>query len=152
MQCQTITTTTGAPYPAALLNATGLPTTTYKIGTKTLAAPAVAPTTVNSLSCPVVPGASTQALLPSQLTQFLAPIDLSVSGEDHALYAQDQWRIQRLTLNLGLRFDWFQGKDPAQTEPAQPQFGLPARSFAAQNSAADWKDINPRLSAAYDLF
>ena len=152
MQCQAITDTNGLPYPKNLLSAAGLPTTTYKIGAKTLTAPAIAPTTVNSLSCPVVPGVSTQALLPSQVTQFLAPYDLSVSGEDHALYAQDQWRIKRLTLNLGLRFDWFQGKDPAQTEPAQPQFGLPARSFAAQNSAADWKDINPRLGAAYDLF
>src|SRR5438309_11680011 len=46
MQCQTITTTTG-PYPSSLLNAAGLPTTTYKIGNKTLAAPAIAPTSVN---------------------------------------------------------------------------------------------------------
>jgi len=152
MQCQTITTTTNLPYPATSLNAAGLPTTTYKIGNKTLGAPAIAPTTVNGLSCPVVPGVSTQALLPSQIVQFLAPHDLSLSGEDHALFAQDQWRIKRLTLNLGLRFDWFQGKDPAQTEPAQPQFGLAAKSFAGQNSAADWKDINPRLGAAYDLF
>ena len=159
MQCQAITLASpmaglppGAPYPASLLNAAGLPTTDYKIGNKVLKAPTVAPTTVNSLSCPVVPGVSTQALLPSQVVQFLAPYDLSVSGEDHALFAQDQWRIKRLTVNLGLRFDWFQGRDPAQTEPAQPQFGLAAKSFAAQNSAADWKDINPRLGAAYDLF
>src|SRR5438309_4289243 len=68
MQCQTITTTTGAPYPASSLNAAGLPTTTYKIGTSILAAPAIAPTTVNSLSCPI--GGSTQALLPSQIIQF----------------------------------------------------------------------------------
>ena len=152
MQCQTITDLSGKPYSSTSLNAAGLPTTTYKIGTKTLAAPAIAPTTVNGLSCPVIPRVSTQALLPSQIIQFLAPIDLSISGEDHALFAQDQWRIKRLTLNLGLRFDWFQGKDPAQTEPAQPQFGLPARSFASVNSAADWKDINPRIGAAYDLF
>jgi carboxypeptidase family protein len=152
MQCQAITTTTGAPYPTNLLSAAGLPTTTYKIGTRTLAAPAIAPATVNSLSCPVVPGVSTQALLPSQITQFLAPINFALNTADHALYAQDQWRLKRLTLNLGLRFDWFQGTDPAQTLQAQPQFGLPAKSFAAVNSAADWKDINPRLGAAYDLF
>src|SRR5437588_2189636 len=156
MQCQTITTTTGSPYPAALLNRAGLPSTPYKLGGKNAPAgilkpPQISPTTVNGLSCPPVAGA-TQALLPSQIVQFLAPHDLSVSGEDHALFAQDQWRIKRLTLNLGLRFDWFQGRDPAQTEPAQPQFALAARSFAAQNSAADWKDFNPRLGAAYDLF
>src|SRR2546427_11214409 len=151
MQCQTITTTTGAPYPASSLNAAGLPTTTYKIGNKTLAVPTIALTTVNSLACPPVGGA-TQALLPSQIIQFLAPVNFALNTADHALFAQDQWRLKRLTLNLGLRFDWFQGKDPAQTLQAQPQFGLPAKSFAAQNSAADWKDINPRLGAAYDLF
>src|SRR5436853_2522034 len=151
MQCQTITTTTG-PYPSSLLNAAGLPTTTYKIGNKTLAAPAIAPTSVNSLSCPVVPGVSTQALLPSQLVQFLSPYSYVLHGENHAVFAQDQWRIKRLTLNLGLRFDWFQGSDPAQTQPAQPQFGLAARSFPAKNSAVNWKDFNPRLGAAYDLF
>ena len=152
MQCQAIKTVAGAPYPANLLNAAGLPTTSYKIGTKTLAAPAIAPTTVNSLSCPIVPGVSTQALLPSQITQFYAPVDYALRTADHALFAQDQWRIKRLTLNLGLRFDWFQGKDPAQTEPAQPQYGLAAKSFDAVHSAADWKDLNPRLGAAYDLF
>ena len=159
MQCQAITLASpmaglpaDAPYPASLLNAAGLPTTTYKIAKKTLAAPAIAPTTVNSLSCPVVPGVSTQALLPSQLVQFLSPYSYVLHGENHAVFAQDQWRIKRLTLNLGLRFDWFQGSDPAQTQPAQPQFGLAARSFPAKNSAVNWKDFNPRLGAAYDLF
>jgi carboxypeptidase family protein len=157
MSCQTITTTAGAPYPASLLSAAGLPTTPYKLGGRNapagqLAAPTIAPTTLNSLSCPVVPGVSTQALLPSQIVQFLAPVDFALNEADHALFAQDQWRIKRLTLNLGLRFDWFQGKDPAQTEPAQPQYGLAAKSFDAVHSAADWKDLNPRVGVAYDLF
>ena len=164
MQCQAIDT------PAGSISASnGLPLVAYHTINATSGAPSavafaspigagtgqIAAATVNSLPCPTVAIKNVtyqQALLPSQVTQFLAPIDLSVSGEDHALYAQDQWRIKRLTLNLGLRFDWFQGKDPAQTQPAQPQYGLPARSFAAENSAADWKDINPRLGAAYDLF
>jgi hypothetical protein len=130
-------------------------TTTGTPSVATFATPQIAPATVNSLLCPTVNIKNVtyqQALLPSQIVQFLAPYDLSLSGEDHALFAQDQWRIKRLTLNIGLRFDWFHGSDPAQTEPAQPQFGLPARSFAAVHSAADWKDINPRLGAAYDLF
>jgi len=74
-----------------------------------------------------------------------------MSGETHSIFAQDQWRIKRVTLNLGVRFDWFQGSDPAQTVPAQPQYGLAATSFAAER-AVDWKDLNPRLGAAYDLF
>jgi hypothetical protein len=161
-QCQAIDTPVGSINPS-----NGLPSVSYHTINTTSGSPSVAtfaspigagkiaPATVNSLLCPAVKIKGVtyqQALLPSQVIQFLAPHDLSLSGEDHALFAQDQWRIKRLTLNLGLRFDWFQGKDPAQTEPAQSQFGLAARSFPSQNSAADWKDINPRLGAAYDLF
>jgi hypothetical protein len=154
MQCQKITTTAGLPYPTALLNAAGLPTTAYKIVGKSvvLAAPAISPTTVNSLSCPIVPGVSTQALLPSQVVQFLSPYSYALRWEDHAAFAQDQWRIKRLTLNLGLRFDWFQGGDPAQALAAQQQYGLATKSFAAVNNAVNWKDFSPRLGAAYDLF
>ena len=150
MQCQTITTTAGLPYPSTSLNAAGLPTTSYMIGNKTLAAPQISPATVNSLSCPV--GATTQALLPVQINQNLAPNFNSNKEENHAAFAQDQWRIKRLTLNIGLRFDWFQASDPLQTVPAQPQYGLSAKVFAAQSDVVDWKDLNPRIGAAYDLF
>jgi len=153
MECQTITTTTGALYPTGLLDAAGLPTTAYEISGKTgtLAAPAIASTTVNGLPCTST-ATATQALLPYQLTENLAPYFYSNKEEDHAAFAQDQWRIKRLTLNLGLRFDWFQAGDPEQTVAAQPQYGLPAKSYAAENSVVDWKDLNPRIGAAYDLF
>jgi len=152
MQCQAIGAVGGGPYPAALLNSAGLPTTPYMLGTKPLplaaplAAPQISPGTINSLKCP-----GGQALLPSQLVQFLSPFYSALSGETHSVFAQDQWRIKRVTLNLGVRFDWYQGSDPAQTVPAQPQYGLAAKSFAAER-AVDWKDVNPRLGAAYDLF
>ena len=165
MQCQAIDTPAGSINPA-----NGLPLVPYHTintnnGTPsaTFASPIgagpgqISPTTINSLLCPPITlkvnkVTYQQALLPSQVVQFLAPINFSLNTADHALFAQDQWRIKRLTLNLGVRLDWFQGKDPAQTEQAQPQFGLPAKSFDAVHSAADWKDINPRLGAAYDLF
>jgi len=151
MKCQAITTTAGAPYPASLLNAAGLPTTSYKIGNNILAAPQISPTTVNGLPCPVTP-TSTQALLPNQVTQFLAPFTYLVREENHAMFAQDQWRVHRLTLNLGLRLDWFQGSEQEQSLPAQPQYGLAAKSFPAQSNVANWIDLNPRIGGAYDLF
>jgi hypothetical protein len=151
MKCATITTTSGAVYPTNLLNAAGLPTTPYLIGGKgaALAAPQIS--AVNGLPCASTPSA-TQALLPNQLTQFYAPFSYLVREENHAMFAQDQWRIKHLTLNLGLRLDWFQGSEQAQTVPAQPQYGIPAKSFAAQSKVANWIDLNPRLGAAYDLF
>jgi len=154
MQCQAILTTTGAQYPAANLSKAGLPTTAYEISGKPgiLTAPTIGAAAVNSLGCGAPTNTTTQALLPVTLTENLAPY-FNINGEeDHAIFGQDQWRIKRLTLNLGLRFDWFQASDPQQTVAAQPQFGLPAKVYAAQSDVVDWKDLNPRLGAAYDLF
>jgi hypothetical protein len=69
---------------------------------------------------------------------------------DLGLFAQDQWTVKRLTLNLGLRFDYFNGYVPKQTAPASAF--LPERSYAAVHDIPNWKDVNPRLGASYDLF
>jgi hypothetical protein len=69
---------------------------------------------------------------------------------DLGIYGQDQWRIDRLTLNLGLRFDYYYGWIPAQHVPAT-RF-LPERTFAAVKGVPSYKDLNPRVGAAYDLF
>lgn len=68
------------------------------------------------------------------------------------IFVQDRWTMTRLTLSGGLRFD-FQNES---TSPftAQPHRWLPNRnvSFAAVKNVPNWKDVNPRISAAYDLF
>ncbi len=70
-----------------------------------------------------------------------------------AFYVQDAWTIgQKLTLNLGIRFDGITGTVPAQTSPAGPW--TPVRNFAEiTQSVPDWGgNAAPRLGAAYDLF
>ena len=42
---------------------------------------------------------------------------------NYGLYAQDQWRVGDVTLNLGIRFDYLHAFDPAQTRPAGPFVG-----------------------------
>jgi hypothetical protein len=68
------------------------------------------------------------------------------------LFAQDRWTANRLTVSAGVRLDFLN----ESTEPftAQPHRWLPNRnnSFDAVENVPNWKDINPRLSAAYDLF
>jgi len=68
------------------------------------------------------------------------------------IYAQDRWTVKRLTLAGGLRFD-FQNES---TEPftAGPHRWLPTRNltFGAVENVPNWKDVDPRVSAAYDLF
>ena len=88
---------------------------------------------------------------PTQLTQYVVPTkEWDRISPDLGLYAQDQWTMKRLTLNLGLRFDYLRGYVPAQHLPAGPF--VPARDYAAIDCVPCWRDLSPRLSAAYDLF
>jgi len=64
------------------------------------------------------------------------------------IYAQDQWTMDRLTVNAGLRFDYFRGGYPDHTLP-QTTWG-PGAFFEGQDVAI-WKDLNPRLGLVYDL-
>ncbi len=66
-----------------------------------------------------------------------------------AAFAQDQWTIQQLTMNLGLRLDVLHTGYPAQHLDATAY--LPARDFPA-GDVHSWWDLQPRLSVAYDLF
>src|SRR5438876_3699956 len=58
--------------------------------------------------------------------------------------------MKRLTLNLGLRYDYHNAYVPPQHETAS-RF-LPAFDFAQVDDVPNWKDVSPRLGAAYDLF
>jgi hypothetical protein len=66
------------------------------------------------------------------------------------LYAQDQWTIRRLTLNPGLRFDWYRTSYP--DEHLDPRQFVPVPVDVASAVMLNWKDLNPRFGAAYDLF
>jgi len=89
--------------------------------------------------------------VPVSLTQFASPSaqDMRVKM-NLGLYAQDQWTLKRLTANLGVRFDYINGSVPAQHRPAGRFVG--AFDFAEVENVPNYKDIAPRLGAAYDLF
>ena len=89
--------------------------------------------------------------VPTQITMFTDPIiEIENLKANLGLYVQDKWTRKRLTLNGGLRFDYLNAYVPAQNEPPGP-FVLP-RSFAPVYGYPDWRDLSPRLGAAYDLF
>jgi hypothetical protein len=91
--------------------------------------------------------------VPVSLTQFATPYTIfSRYRWDLGLYAQDQWAIKRLTLNYGIRYDYFNGSVPAQHLDATPNGWVSARDFAEVKDVPNWKDISPRVGAAYDLF
>ena len=90
--------------------------------------------------------------IPNQITQWATPWLRKNRNRDMGIYAQDQWSIQRMTLNYGLRFDYFYGWIPAQHVDATPNGWVPARDFAAVEATPSWKDLSPRGGVSYDLF
>ncbi len=88
--------------------------------------------------------------VPVSLTQFAGPFQSRTRLSGVSLFAQDQWTLKRLTLNLGVRYDQFSGRTLAQDIPAGPY--RPAFSVAEQKGLPDFKDITPRIGVAYDVF
>ncbi len=88
---------------------------------------------------------------PIALTQYLLPLSNAArTSPNLGIYAQDQWSLKRLTVNAGLRFDYFRSYTPEGSDPAG-LFG-PAQTYARVDNVPNWKDLSPRLGAAYDLF
>jgi hypothetical protein len=90
---------------------------------------------------------------PIQLDQWATPyLQKNRIKADLGVFAQDQWTIKRLTLNYGLRLDYFNSYVPPQHVPATPWGWLPERNFEAVSRVPEWIDLNPRMGASYDLF
>ena len=90
-------------------------------------------------------------VVPSQITLNAKPNFIeSWLRPDLGVYAQDSWTRNRLTLNYGVRFDYFRGSVSAQHADAGPY--VAARDFAAVDRVPLWTNINPRSGVSYDLF
>ncbi|PWT82268.1 MAG: hypothetical protein C5B57_08945 [Blastocatellia bacterium] len=85
-----------------------------------------------------------------QRTTEYGPLTGGVQAE-MGLFAQDKWTLGRLTLNPGIRFDYF--RSGYQEFHLGPNLFAPTRDFTFP--ATTWysfKDVSPRLGASYDLF
>jgi hypothetical protein len=88
---------------------------------------------------------------PFSLTQYATPIQYHETLKyNMGVFAQDQWRIKRLTLNYGVRLDFLNAGVDAQDIAAGPF--TPARHFDRIENVPNWKDVDPRVGGAYDLF
>ena len=82
---------------------------------------------------------------------YASPYNVNARAMATSLYAQDQWTINRLTLQGAIRYDnpwsWF----PATTvQPASTFF--PGATFPKTDGVTGYRDFTPRMGAAYDVF
>ncbi len=68
---------------------------------------------------------------------------------DLGLYLQDSWTLKRLTINPGLRFEYF--NSAIQARAVEAGRFVPARSFSEVPDVPNWKNLAPRFSMVYDL-
>jgi hypothetical protein len=71
-------------------------------------------------------------------------------NKDLGIYIQDSWRLNRLTANVGLRWETLNSSVMAGESPAG-RFA-PARTFPEIKDVPNWNDFAPRLGLVYDLF
>jgi hypothetical protein len=89
--------------------------------------------------------------VPNQLTMSVSPFTASARASIAALYAQEQWTLGRLTLQGALRFDRARGWFPPQ-QVGPSRFVPTAITFPEMQGVDSYKDITPRVGAAYDVF
>jgi hypothetical protein len=77
-------------------------------------------------------------------------LNTQLINRDGGLYGQDQWKLHRFTINLGLRWDWFNASIPAQTNPAS-NF-TQAVTINDINNVPNWNDWATRTGVAWDVF
>lgn len=89
--------------------------------------------------------------VPASLTQYASPFYGGRSQmRDHALFAQDQWTIHRLTATAGVRYDRHRAWADAAETPVMAFVG--SASFPRVDNVPNWRDVSPRIGATYDLF
>ncbi len=68
------------------------------------------------------------------------------------IYAQEQWTLDRLTINAGIRYDYEESSWPDQTIPgANTWFPDQQDLVLAGEKANGWSDLQPRLGLAWDV-
>ncbi|MBM3779034.1 MAG: TonB-dependent receptor [Acidimicrobiia bacterium] len=108
----------------------------------------------NNGSNNVIPGfgpASIRVLngVPNLITLFNHPQYSRSDFRNMGFYAQDQWTLHRVTLNLGVRADLFDGWTPQSAVPDTPYTtGFPVERI---EDSPRWRDVSPRLGFAWDV-
>ncbi len=90
---------------------------------------------------------------PTSLTEFATPTNSNSEVKirpDLSIFAQDQWMLHHVTINLGVRYEYHRTKaDPVTTYagPYTDSYNLPGL-----DCIPCWHDIDPRFGIVWDVF
>lgn len=89
---------------------------------------------------------------PARLDYAVATPFFQQERQNHEIgvFGQDAWKLGRVTVNLGLRWDYITMGFPAADLPAG--LYVPARHVEKLSGVPEWSDINPRIGTSIDLF
>jgi hypothetical protein len=87
---------------------------------------------------------------PTSVVVYNTPIEQANYLHQLAWFVQDTWTIrQRLTLNLGLRYEYMLGVIPPQRAAAGTY--VAARNFSEIRNVPNFKDLSPRFGFSWDV-
>jgi hypothetical protein len=91
--------------------------------------------------------------VPRQVVTYATPLHwVEIQKAMLGTFAEDTWTIKRMTLNLGLRYDWFNSYVPSLVEGPGPNVPNRNITFPEVDNVPNWKNWSPRLGASWDLF
>src|SRR5262249_26644503 len=87
------------------------------------------------------------------IAKILRPGVYGQNGKSWAGYVGDTFTKDRLTFNIGARYDHQYTNNAASSTPANPMFPelLPALSFGGGGTGIEWNTISPRVGLTYAL-
>ncbi len=91
--------------------------------------------------------------LPLSLTEYASPTNSNSEVKvrpDLSVFVQDQWALHRVTLNLGVRYEYHRTKADPVTTYAGPL--VDSRSLSGLDCIPCWHDIDPRFGVVWDVF
>ena len=99
----------------------------------------------------------TRDFVPNQITLYAPPATNTQQLDlDLGLFVQERWTLNRATMTAGLRADFLRASTAGFTNGPSPWIPgrgtRPSDSYEGRKNVPNWKDINPRLGVAYDLF
>jgi hypothetical protein len=86
---------------------------------------------------------------PAQILAYNTPLDQKTHMRNFAAFVQDRASFERLTLNLGLRWSFYDGYLPEQSGGGGRWF--PTTTYPKLDAGFNWNTIAPRTSAVWKM-